>query len=285
MIGSKFWKGAFVAAVLLGGGGASHAGLLGLVKAKAKDAALARLQEHVSVAPAAVDLPPVRGNAFQGCEAHFPSAQPVRVASGSSLGLVPLCFDTFASLYSTVTKTPMVVVERLNRERLQDARDEQRTDEFLEDERLPRANRALLQDYVGSGLDRGHMAPAANQPDPSAMAQSFVLSNIVPQDPHNNRKVWSKIESDVRKYVRRAQGDVFVFTGPLFKAERTQKIGRSQVWVPTHLFKLVFDQSARRAWAFVLPNTSDAQIGPPMSYEEFKTATGFDLIDARQLNR
>jgi endonuclease G, mitochondrial len=285
MISLKLCGRSLVAALLLVGSSLSQASILDHARSKAKELAIAKLQGYVAPAQAPVALPPVKGDAFEGCQQHFPSSQPDRLRSDARLGLVALCFDTFASLYSTVTKTPMVVVERLNRERLLDARDEQRTDEFFEDDRIKRSSRAQLQDYVGTGMDRGHMAPAANQPNPAAMAQSFALTNIVPQDPHNNRKVWSKIESDVRKFVRRANGNVYVFTGPLFKAERTAKIGRSQVWVPTHLFKLVYDESNRRAWAYVLPNTPDAQVGPPMGYDEFKQVSGYDFLDPRGLNR
>ncbi|MCZ8254989.1 MAG: DNA/RNA non-specific endonuclease [Polaromonas sp.] len=254
------------------------AGLLDLAKDKAKDAIVAKAQERYAPQAPAVDLPPIRGAAFQGCESHFPSSQPVQFRAAQNLGLVPLCFDTFATLYSSVTKTPMVVVERLTKERLQDARDEARTDEFFADSRLPSQSRALLEDYAGSGFDRGHMAPAANQPNQVAMAQSFALSNIVPQDPHNNRKVWSKIESDVRKFARRANGSVFVYTGPIFQGGPAGTLGRSRVWIPTHLFKLVYDEAGARAWAYVLPNTAAAQIEPPMSYAAFKQVTGMDLI-------
>jgi hypothetical protein len=62
-------------------------------------------------------------------------------------------------------------------------------------------------------------------------------------------------------------------SGPLFN-ERYQKAGRGQVWVPTHLFKLVYDQASGRAWAHILPDTADALIGRPVSYAEFVKTTG-----------
>lgn len=50
-----------------------------------------------------------------------------------------------------------------------------------------------------------------------AMAQRFSLANMVPQNQKQNSDPWPKIEQDTRRYVMRAQGDVFVMTGPVFE--------------------------------------------------------------------
>ena len=100
--------------------------------------------------------------------------------------------------------------------------------------------------------------------------------------PTHNRRVWSKIEADTRKYARRAPGDVFVFTGPLFDPGH-ETIGRNRVWVPTRIYKLVYDQATLRAWAHVLPNTSDARLGKPMDYAGFVRETGLDLLKGVQV--
>lgn len=157
-----------------------------------------------------------------------------------------------------------------------------RSNEFYADPRLPHSESAQLEDFRGSGLDRGHMSAAGNAPSPNAMAQSFSLSNMVPQDRVNNQKVWNKIEQDTRKYVMRAAGDVFVFTGPLFDAGHGT-VGPGKVYVPTRLFKLVYDNSTKRAWAYVLPNTAEARIERPMDYPEFVKETGWTLLDGLQV--
>lgn len=237
--------------------------------------ARAALQDN---AAAPVALPSGRG--FSGCASLFPQKTPLNVASVSAdWKPVALCSNHFAVLYSGLSKTPLVTFEKLNRAQIADAKDEQRTDQFFPDPRLPRGVRAELEDYRGTGQDRGHLAPAGDQPDPESMAQSFALSNMVPQDPTNNRKTWSKVEGDVRKFVRRAKGDVFVFSGPIFNAPR-RTIGPNRVWVPSHLFKLVYDEASGRSWAYILPNTADARIEAPMDYESFVKATGWNLLSA-----
>lgn len=189
-----------------------------------------------------------------------------------------LCSDNFAVLYSQTSKTPLVVVERLNAAQLKDAKGEERTNQFYADPRIPKGARAELSDYRGQhpAVDRGHQSPAADAPNANAMAQSFALSNMVPQDPTNNRKIWSKVEADVRKFAVRAGGDVFVFTGPLFDAGYST-IGDNKVWVPTRLFKLVYDTSSKRAWAYVLPN-AETRVQKPMDYDTFVKSTGLKLL-------
>ena len=68
----------------------------------------------------------------------------------------PLCYEAFAILHSGQTKTPVFVAQRLNRRSVADA-DEARTDKFFADARLPKAERADLEDYRNSGYSRGHM--------------------------------------------------------------------------------------------------------------------------------
>lgn len=227
----------------------------------------------------APELPPARS--FDACPEHFPARSPISVADiAPELRVRQLCFDRFAVVYSAATKTPLLVVERLTADVLAAAAGGARTDEFFVDPRLAPGERASLEDFSGSGFDRGHMAPAANMTGTRAMAQSFVLTNIVPQDSFNNRKVWSKVESDTRHFARRAKGAVYVFTGPIF-LDTPRTIGRGRVWVPHELFKLVYDEASGRAWAHVLPNTAEAKLGPPMSYREFVARSGWDPLAGR----
>lgn len=222
-------------------------------------------------------------NSFNDCKKLFPDQRPLSLQMFDPAWKPrALCSDAFAVLYSGLSKTPLVVVEKLNRAQLADAKDEKRTDNFFADPRLPTKERAYLDDYRRSGWSRGHMAAAANAPTPRGMAQTFALSNMVPQDSKQNSGVWSRIESDTRKYAQRAKGDVFVFTGPIFdKGYGT--IGRNRVYVPTRLYKLVYDPSAKRAWAHVLPNHASAKKTEPVNYAAFVKATGLNLLPNARL--
>jgi endonuclease G len=266
--------GATVAGVVLAFGVPAHGSTLGGLVERAVEQQISKHFSQQAAPP--VSLPPA--GSFAGCRQLFPKGAVLDVAKVErQWGATALCSNHFAALHSGLSKTPLLVVERLSRAQMAQALDEARTDEFYADPRLPTSARAELEDYRGSGLDRGHLAPAGDQPNPESMAQSFALSNMVPQDPTNNRKAWAKIESDVRKFARRAQGDVYVFSGPLFRGEQ-RTIGRNRVWVPSHLFKLVYDEASGRSWAYVLANTAEARVGAPVDYPEFVRQTGWQLL-------
>ncbi|WP_027994814.1 DNA/RNA non-specific endonuclease [Simplicispira psychrophila] len=212
---------------------------------------------------------------FKDCPQFFAGGVTPRTPPAPRLR--ELCYDAFAVLHSGNTRTPVFVAERLSRESTLAARGEKRTDRFFADARLPRAERAELSDYKGSGYARGHMAPAGNMPSASAMAQSFSLANMIPQNPKQNSGPWAKIENDTRQYALRAQGEVYVITGPVF-APGSPAIGSGQVAVPTHLFKLVYDPSTHKAWAHWQANSADARVGPPISYSELTQRIGMELL-------
>lgn len=217
---------------------------------------------------------------FEGCPQFFAKGASPRVNQAPAQ-LRELCFTNFAVLHSGQSKTPVFSAEKLSRTTLDDAHLE-RTDKFYEEARLPRAERAQLADYksfdaLNQHYDRGHMSPAADQNTPEAMAQSFSLANMVPQAPENNRKAWAGLEKATRSYVKRASGDVFVITGPVYETP-VQTLGPGKVWIPKYLYKLVYDASSGRAWAHWLANTNEARPSRPITYAELVRRTGIEFL-------
>ena len=207
---------------------------------------------------------------FDQCKDLFPAQQiPTTTQAGRDL-----CFDDFAIYYSPSDKKPIYTIEKLNGEQLQ-APKPRRTNQFYEEARLPFHERALLADYRGSGFDRGHNIPAGDMTSEKGMAQSFSLANIMPQARQNNQGIWAKrVEEPTRMYVKRAQGDVYVFTGSVGNAG---SIGKSKVTIPIHLYKLIYDPNKKLAWAYWVENTDDAQMSAPISYAELIQKTGIDF--------
>lgn len=214
---------------------------------------------------------------FERCNQFFFNGIAPIIFNQETMQPRALCFNAFAILHSGTSHTPIYVAERLNKQIILDAQGNERTDQFFEEARLPSRERSHLDDYRGSGYDRGHMAPAADMATDESMSQSFSLANVVPQNPTNNRKAWASIEKATRKYVLRAKGDIFVITGPVFDGA-PPAIGDSKVWVPQHLFKLVYDSSSGRAWAHWLDNDEEARPSRPIDYQELVRRTGIEFL-------
>ena len=238
---------------------------------------------------------------FASCKKVFFEGKPPVVAGASGLDAKSLCFDGFATLYSGVHKIPVFSAEVLNRATLGYENKQERTNFFFEDARVPSKLRATLSDYKGSGFDRGHNFPAQDARTPEAMAQSFSLSNMMPQAPEHNRKVWAGYEEATVKYARRAQGDVYVITGSVVDASqcpiesvapqaqgqrdlRNCTIGNG-VAVPAFIYKVVFDPSTNRAWAYWTQNRNDQRARKPISYAEVVQRTGIDFFPGASLSR
>ena len=130
-----------------------------------------------------------------------------------------------------------------------------RTNKFLKDT-LISTNTAENKDYVGSGYDRGHLAPAADMVwSEQAIAESFYYSNICPQSPSFNRGIWKKSEARVRSLAIKYD-NIYVVTGPIFKNENCKTIGKNKVMIPTHFYKalLIYNDSIKQSIAFIFPN-------------------------------
>lgn len=234
---------------------------------------------------AAVVMPRSTGN-FGECRQNFANGNAPIVPNVGSRAARALCFNGFAVLHSGTTKTPIYSAEVLNKQRIEAAKGGERTNRFFADARLPSSERAELQDYLGANLDRGHNSPSADMDNPESIAQSFSLANMMPQAPENNRKLWAGVEKSTRKYVLRAQGNVYVITGSVsfqgqcpihLKSNGECMIGNGVV-VPSHIYKLVYDATTKRAWAYWTENTNLAIMTAPISYEELVRRTGIEFL-------
>ena len=163
-----------------------------------------------------------------------------------------LGFDNYAVMHSGVTMSPLWAAEHLTRLNLMSAKGLERRNSFHHEEQLPAGERAELRDYAKSGFDRGHMAPNADMPSERSQEQCFSLANMIPQNPDNNRHVWAAIESSVRGMVK-SGGDLYVISGPLYLGSTLSRLN-GRVFVPTNMFKIVYDPRTRRGAAYYVSN-------------------------------
>lgn len=139
-------------------------------------------------------------------------------------------------------------------------------------------------DYSGSGYDRGHMAPnyaIAVCDGAQAQLETFMMSNIVPQKPNLNRRVWERLEQvEVKDYAQRFTR-VWVIDGPVFDANPPTL--RSGVAVPKACYKIIVEEEHGRPkmLAFVMPQNVMGTESPSeflTSVEEIQRETGLDFF-------
>lgn len=110
---------------------------------------------------------------------------------------------------------------------------------FHEDMEVP-SPRAYNSDYRQSGYSRGHMCPAGdNKWDWEVMYESFLLSNVCPQNANLNSGLWNQIEISSRRWAEK-YGDIYIICGPMyFKSKEMQYIGENNVAIPDAFFKVI----------------------------------------------
>lgn len=137
------------------------------------------------------------------------------------------------------------------------------------------------QDYAGSGMDRGHLVPAADLKwNEAAMRQSFLLTNVAPMHKGLNEGGWAKLEEKVREWTARDSA-LLVFTGPVVSENDTTLAGR-RVAVPSAYYKVIMAPCVRpmRVIAFIYPNGySGGRLQQyAVSVDEVERRTGLDFF-------
>jgi endonuclease G len=112
-----------------------------------------------------------------------------------------------------------------------------RSNIFVMDTTLPKGwYRVTTDDYTGSGYDRGHLCPSADrtasQKDNEA---TFVLTNILPQAPDNNRNTWENLESLSRDLVDKGHVLYIIAGGD----GDNGTIAKGKIAVPRYTWKII----------------------------------------------
>jgi endonuclease G len=230
--------------------------------------------------PVFTGVRPAIGTNFALQEAGLSAADQARLDSQCPLGQPKLrraddygmtfivARDGYALEESEQDKIPIWVCERITRYQVTGSLSKGRIT-FRPDPLLPAEARSVDNDYSGSGFDRGHQAPLADQSREQRLRdETFYLSNVVPQNRRLNQQAWAGLEGRVRGWAE-ARDTIYAITGPLFWDPREDDPSTARgyvnyswignhVSVPTHIYKIVIarrlDRSGWEAIAFVVPN-------------------------------
>ena len=125
-----------------------------------------------------------------------------------------------------------------------DLGDLSRSDDFREDNSLPKnCYQVDEKDYRGSGYDRGHLIPSGDRTrTKSDNSSTFLMVNMIPQHPSNNRQVWRELEQYSRELVNRG------FTLHSFAGGNGQikTISKGKISVPKYVWKVILVENPER---------------------------------------
>jgi len=137
-----------------------------------------------------------------------------------------------------------------------------------------------------SGYDRGHMCPAGdNKWNRTAQDQTFLMTNICPQNHNLNKNDWNDLEQLCRTWARR-YNRIYIVCGPVLRGNSHKTIGRERnkrITVPEAFYKVVLRMGKNPvAIGFIYENVGSRQ---PMrqtvrSIDEIEQLTGIDFFSA-----
>jgi DNA/RNA endonuclease G (NUC1) len=154
----------------------------------------------------------------------------------------------YTASYSNQHQTPNWVAWHLNaREWLnQGSVGAGGTSLFTEDVSLPAGwHRVQPGEYAGTGADRGHLSPNADRlREEKDRNATFLMTNIVPQEPGFNRNAWGDpfgqqldgLEGYTRFLVQQRGVDAYVYAGGY---GNSGTLGTSNVVIPTRMWKAI----------------------------------------------
>jgi endonuclease G len=124
-----------------------------------------------------------------------------------------------------------------------------RKDNFKPDPLLP-VETNIGNDYVGSGLDRGHLMPAkSNQcQTQSVQDECFYYSNMAAQTHRLNAGDWKSLETLTRDIASR-EDSVHIWAGNVGEIKRIGKVA-----VPKQCWKVVYTKKTNEWLAFLFEN-------------------------------
>ncbi|PAF41364.1 DNA/RNA non-specific endonuclease [Helicobacter sp. 11S02596-1] len=122
---------------------------------------------------------------------------------------------------------------------------------FRVDKALPEKYQTHPKDYTNSGYDRGHiLANASMSATAKAQRRTFLMSNIVPQNPTINRKVWKKFEERERALALEF-GSAEVLNLVIYPVEGVEHLEfiTNHIAIPSAFVKIIITPSKTECYA------------------------------------
>jgi endonuclease G len=269
--------------------------LLGVLVAGSLQAAPAFAQSSFTPGPA---------NDPETCHNLWKDVGLPRYARPEERDTLIVCHERYVLSHNNDTKTPDWVFEQLDKSQFEGKHKRPKLT-FKTETNVPPDKAAHDTDYRKSGFDRGHQAPSDDfKAKPEWMVESFILSNIVPQQGVGfNQHIWKNFE-ELTRDIASNRGRVYVITGPVYRDANgkapviTAKFNRcgheiklqspnnkreicaaknknpsakcdAGVAVPVGLFKIIYDPGWPMVNAYIVPNVDHTEAGEASSPTDY----------------
>ena len=176
------------------------------------------------------------------CDDKFPNKKEIKVPNTTVL-----CNTFYATVFDEAHNAAIFSTEVYQ----QKSEKVERKNDFHADKRLK--NSPTPDDYTSTGYDRGHLTPAADASNDEQMSDTFLMTNMTPQEPTVNRTPWRLLEVKVRDGSYR-----YVITGAIYSYP-AKTVGKHAVPVPVSYYKLIYTTDGK-VQAYEAENTPNAPV-------------------------
>lgn len=156
----------------------------------------------------------------------------------------------YVNAYDKSLRVPLWSAERLDAARI--GKVAQRVNCFRRDPRLKPDDSAAPSDYSEPIYDQGHLTPDADQDSSlTAALNTYVMTNMAPENCQFNRGIWQILEGLTRKWAKE-RGTVYVLSGSVFDRDgdgrrdpdaqalrMVSRNGKSRVAIPSAMYKII----------------------------------------------
>lgn len=161
-------------------------------------------------------------------------------------------------------------------------------DPFQEDKQIPTAYRTTLEQYRGSGYNRGHICPSADRLcSKDANEQTFYLSNMHPQAYEFNAGIWLDMENFIRNSLDKSsfRDTLYIVKGgTIDKDTDIIKYTAKGLLVPKYFFMAILckNKQGYKAMAFYVEHkvrpSSTKLVNYLISVDELERKTNLDFF-------
>lgn len=175
-----------------------------------------------------------------------------------SQDLITIKHTNYTTTFSKSKKYPVLVEWWITKAKVACPTPLPRVDAFRPDPQYM-VETSIKEDYVGSGTDRGHNMPAAENQcqGMDVMLECFYMSNMTPQYHSLNAGDWKSVEM-LERDIAKENDSVHVWCGSVGVAKT---IGVHNVAVPTQCWKVIYVKKTKQYLAYIFNNTTDKPTG------------------------